>query len=82
MATEQVSTDPVVRLSYRDFTDERIAAVRGGDPLTPEERAFLVKTTPEFEECYESAAYLSGLSDADLMNEAYSVWADYASTQI
>lgn len=63
-----------------DFTDERISEVRSGhSPLTKEEREFLVRDTPTFEECAESAADLAKMTDADLMAAAYGVWADYAS---
>jgi hypothetical protein len=64
------------------FTDERIAKVQQGAPLTTEERTFLLEDTPRFEECSaEEAAQLPMLSDSDLMQVAYRVWADYVSTQ-
>jgi hypothetical protein len=64
------------------FTDERIAEVQQGAPFTAEERAFLLEDLPRFEECSrEEAAQLPMLSDSDLMQVAYRVWADYVSTQ-
>ncbi len=62
------------RLTY---TDERIDEVRGGDPLTPEERADLLEHTPDFEECSHSREELAAMSDADLMTAAMWVWHDY-----
>lgn len=60
------------------FTDERIAEVEAGAPLTPEERAFLLEDTPRFEECdKETAAALPGMDDKTLMRTAYWVWVDY-----
>jgi hypothetical protein len=62
------------------FTDDRIAEVRAGSPLTPEERAFLIRDTPTFEEgMHLTEAELSAMTDKDLMATAYGVWADYAS---
>jgi hypothetical protein len=63
-----------------DFTDERISEVRSGrSPLTQDERDFLIRDTPTFEECAETAADLAQMTDADLIATAYGVWADYAS---
>lgn len=68
------------RLTYTDFDHE--AVMQGTKPLTPEERAFLIEDTPNFEEgMHLTSEGLAQLSDADLMREAYNVWADYASTQ-
>ena len=65
------------------FTDERIAQVQEGASLTAEERIFLLEDTPRFEECSrEEAAQLPMLSDRDLMQAAYRIWADYVSTQL
>lgn len=65
------------------FTDERIAAVLGGDQLTTEEREFLVTDTPRFEECQpEKEADLRAMSDADLMRRCWRIWCDYARGQI
>ena len=61
------------------FEDWRIDEVRSGAPLTTEERMFLVKDTPRFEECSYSAEDLLAMSDADLMSAAYGVWAEYVS---
>lgn len=61
------------------FTDALIDAVLNGHPLSIEEREFLIRDTPTFEECNESQQELSVMSDAELMRAAYSVWADYAS---
>jgi len=64
------------------FDDKRIAEVESGDiPLTTEERAFLIRDTPTFEECDRTSDELSFLDDIGLMRAAYCVWADYASTQ-
>lgn len=69
-------------MKIRDFTDDRISEVRSGhSPLTAEEREFLIRDTPTFEECSESEEDLSEMSDADLMSAAYGVWADYVSSQ-
>ena len=59
------------------FTDERIDEVRSGEPLTDEERAFLIEDTPRFEECSRSSEELAALNDADLMTAATWVWMDY-----
>ena len=68
------------RFKYTDFD---VPAVLGGKPLTPAERAFLIRDTPTFEEgMHLKEADLAALSDAELMRIAYRVWADYASTQI
>ena len=65
------------------FTDERIAQIQEGGSLTSEERAFLIEDTPHFEECSrELAGELMGMTDKDLLNAAYCVWAEYASGQI
>jgi hypothetical protein len=64
-------------------TDFDVEAVLAGKPLTVEERAYLIESTPRFEEgMHLTSEGLSKLSDAELMREAYHVWADYASTQI
>lgn len=61
-----------------DFTDDRIDDILSGrSPLTEDERAYLLEDTPRFEECHYKADELAGMSDADLMGAAYSVWADY-----
>lgn len=68
----------VIKVSH--FTDQRIASVYdGSEPLTLAERQFLIEDTPTFEECGESNAALNSMTDADLMQTAYGVWADYAS---
>lgn len=65
-------------MNHADFTDERIAEVLEGSPLTSEEREFLVTDTPTFEECQpEREADLRLLDDAALMRRCHSVWADY-----
>lgn len=70
------------QMSIRHFDDRRIYQVIAGDPLTTEEREFLVTNTPTFEECQpEREVDLRALTDANLMRRAYDVWADYASTQ-
>lgn len=46
------------------FPDDRIEQVLAGDPLTPEERAYLLEDTPTFEECdKETAAALPAMDD-------------------
>jgi len=60
------------------FTDERIAEIYGGSPLTPEERAFLIADASTSQECSLSQAELAAMSDVDLVREARSVWVDYA----
>lgn len=70
-------------MNIASFTDERIDAILRGSPLTAEEREFLVTDTPSFEECQpEKEADLRALDDAALMRRCYSVWSDYASTQV
>jgi hypothetical protein len=64
------------------FTNERIKQVQEGDPLTCDERDFLVGDTPHFEECSHTEEDLRGMTDKDLMNAAYYVWAEYASGQV
>lgn len=67
-------------MTYTDFDWESIVA--GSLALTPEQRAFLIRDTPNFEEgMHLTSEGLAQLSDAELMREAYNVWADYASTQ-
>lgn len=61
------------------FEDWRIDEVCGGAPLTAEERAYLIEDTPSFEECSNTPEELLAMNDADLMNTAYRVWAEYAS---
>lgn len=61
------------------FEDWRIDEVLGGAPLTTEERRFLVGDTPRFEECSNTPEELLAMSDADLMEQAYRVWAEYVS---
>ena len=61
------------------FEDWRIDEVRGGAPLTTEERMFLVEDTPRFEECSNTEAELRAMSDAELMSTAYNVWCEYVS---
>jgi hypothetical protein len=69
-------------LNYLHFTDERIAQVQAGSGLTVEERQFLLLDTRGFEECdAQAATTLANLTDPELMQFAYQVWADYASTQ-
>jgi len=68
------------RFKYTDFDVE---AVLAGKRLTPEEREFLITDTPRFEEgMHLTSEALAQLGDADLMREAYNVWADYARSQI
>ena len=61
------------------FEDWRIDEVRGGAPLTTEERMFLVEDTPRFEECTKTEAELLVMGDAELMGTAYNVWHEYVS---
>lgn len=76
----EVNVTKEKKLTYTDFN---VQAVIDGKPLTDDERAFLIRDTPRFEEgMHLTEEFLSGLTDVDLMREAYSVWADYASTQI
>jgi hypothetical protein len=60
------------------FTDARIAEIDAGTPLTHEERTFLLEDTPRMEECSYTAEELREMNDKDLMNAAYSAWADYS----
>ena len=46
--------------------------------MTAEERAFLIEDTPRLEECGHTGAALALMSDAALMDAAYSAWVDYA----
>lgn len=65
------------------FNEVRIdEIVSGRVPMEADERAFLVADTARFEECACSQEELCSMNDADLMNAAYGVWADYASGQI
>jgi hypothetical protein len=65
------------------FDDLRIAAIMAGAALTPDERDFLVRDTPTFEEGMSlTEGELRQMSDKELMQTAYNVWADYASGQI
>jgi hypothetical protein len=65
------------------FDDSRISAVMAGAALTPDERDFLVRDTPTFEEGMSlTEGELRQMSDKDLMRIAYNVWADYASGQV
>ena len=77
-------SDPLTskkRLTYTDFDHE--AVIQGYKTLTPEERAFLIEDTPNFEEgMHLTSEGLAQLSDAELMREAYNVWADYAQSQM
>lgn len=67
-------------MNIAHFTDSRIAEIHEGTlSMTPEERAFLIASTPGFEECDRSADDLAAMSDAELMRAAYGVWADFAS---
>ena len=59
------------------FSDDRIAEIDAGAPLTTEERTFLLEDTPRMEECNYTAEELSGMNDKDLMSAAYWAWADY-----
>jgi hypothetical protein len=59
------------------YTDERIDAVRNGDPLTDEERVDLLEHTPNFEERSHTRADLEAMSDAELMTAAMWVWHEY-----
>jgi hypothetical protein len=69
------------RFEYTDFDVD--AVTQGHKTLTPEEREFLIHDTPTFEEgMHLTPEELAKLSDADLMREAYSVWADYARSQM
>jgi hypothetical protein len=64
------------------FDHMRISEIESGDtPMTPDERAFLIRDTPNFEECDKNREELSMLDDIGLMRAAYGVWSDYASTQ-
>lgn len=49
------------------FTPQRTAAIYLGEPLTDEERAYLLDDTPTFEECSHSKEELAAMNDADLM---------------
>lgn len=65
-----------------NYTDFDVPAVLAGKPLTAEEREFLIRDTPRFEEGMSfTQAHLRTLSDRELMRVAYDVWSDYASTQ-
>ncbi len=48
-----------------------------GAPLTSEERNYLLEDIPTFEECHRTREELAAMTDAELMNTAYSVWVDY-----
>ena len=69
----------ILDMQYEHFTDERIDNIRsGGALMTAEERAFLIEDTPRLEECGHTGAALALMSDAALMDVAYSAWVDYA----
>ena len=65
-------------MQYEHFTDERIDDIRSGALMTAEERTFLIEDTPRLEECGHTGAALALMSDAALMDAAYSAWVDYA----
>lgn len=66
------------QLTTAHFTDARIDEIISGDsPLTTEERDFLLRDTPRFEECLYSKAELEAMDDQHLMDAAYWTWADY-----
>ena len=65
-------------MNLEHFNDERIQAVLSGSPLTAQEREFLIEDTPHFEECLRTKDELIAMSDSNLMQTAYAVWADYA----
>lgn len=70
-------------IGLRDFDEVRIDdIVSGRVPMTAFERDFLCSDTARFEECQHTEAELRVMSDKDLMNTAYWVWAEYASGQI
>lgn len=65
------------------FDEMRVEQIVSGRvPMDADEREFLVADTARFEECSESEEDLRAMSDADLMNTAYGVWAEYASGQL
>lgn len=65
------------------FTEELTNDVLDGVRLlSKEEREFLIKDTPSFEECLEKPEELEKLGDCELMRACYRTWADYASGQI
>jgi hypothetical protein len=71
------------KLNASHFNEIRIAQIKNGTPaMTPDERAYLIETIPRFEECSVTREQLAAMNDRALMDESYSVWADYASTQI
>lgn len=82
MAPNTTSSHPTTEQRLR-ATDFDVQAVLDGKPLTERERAFLIADTPRFEEgMHLTQESLAKLSDAELMREAYNVWADYARGQI
>jgi hypothetical protein len=69
------------RFKYTDFDVPAIEA--GTRKLTDEEREFLIQDTPRFEEgMHLTTDELRVMSDPELIRTAYTVWADYASTQV
>lgn len=64
-------------MNSADFSDERIANILAGQPMTQAERDFLLNDTPRFEECTHTRYELEKFNDAELMDVAYWVWVDY-----
>jgi hypothetical protein len=71
------------KINITHFDEVRIDQITSGAvPMTVRERAFLVSDTARFEECCHSVDQLGAMTDKDLMNVAYGVWAEYASGQV
>jgi hypothetical protein len=60
------------------FTDATIDELREGKrPMSKQERAYLLETVPNFEECTHTREELAEMDDANLMTTAMWVWVDY-----
>ncbi len=69
-------------LGILHFDEVRIDDIVSGQvPMTAAEREFLCTDVPRFEECTHTRDELRAMSDRDLMNTAYFVWAEYAQGQ-
>jgi hypothetical protein len=65
-------------MNINHFTDHRIEQLFRGQPLTREERVFLIEDTLTFEECDKTEGELTQMTDRELIDYCYGVWTDYS----